>query len=371
MTTRDNAIDILKALGIIFMVYGHISTPQMHFIYLFHMAIFFIASGYLFKNSYSDDWSGVKSFIKRKIKTLYWPYVFWMCTFTLFHNLFIDINVYTNNEQFLQKVSGPYAKLTEYLSSMEILKGILKNFLMMGNEQMGNALWFLNTLFLLCVLYCVLEFYCKKLPFFESEIYQGLVSIVLLIIGYMCYLHGVSAWGGARAFSCYCLFYLGAVIKRYGIMMYMCKCPMLFVAFAFASLLLINPFYDIELARNQYTNPVVLIIASTLGWIVVYGIAAQIEKKNMFARILCIIGKNTMPIIILHFLAMKLVTGVGLLIFNEPVYCLAAFTTYYQGYGWWIAYTIIGVGAPLLLNYCYKMTWAKCKQLKLVTSKGR
>ena len=36
LTTRDNAIDILKALGIVFMVYGHIDTPQMHFIYLFH-----------------------------------------------------------------------------------------------------------------------------------------------------------------------------------------------------------------------------------------------------------------------------------------------------------------------------------------------
>ena len=370
LTTRDNAIDILKALGIVFMVYGHIDTPQMHFIYLFHMAIFFIASGYLFKNSYSDNWSGVKCFIKRKIKTLYWPYVFWMCIFTLFHNLFIDINVYTNNELFLEKVSGSYAKLTEYLSSTEILKCMLKNFLMMGNEQMGNALWFLNALLLLSVLYCFLDFLMKKMPVLEHIFYQGILSLLLLVAGYTCYLHGIYAGGVARIFSFYCLFYLGGVIKRYVLMRYICKCPVLFAGLAFVGLLIIDPYCDIELARNQYTNPVFLIIASIFGWIFVYGVSAEIEKRKILVKFLCVIGKNTMPIIILHFLAMKLITGVGLLIFNEPAYCLASFTTYYQGYGWWIAYTIIGVAAPLWLNYGYEMTLAKCKQLKLVIAKG-
>lgn len=144
VSKRDENIDILKALGIILMVYGHIETPQMHFIYLFHMAIFFIASGYLYKGTYSDNFVSVRHFIKRKIKSLYCSYVIWMGIFTLLHNIFIDVNIYTNNEAFLEKVSGPYAKLTGFMSQEQMIKALIKNFLMMGKEQMGNALWFLN-----------------------------------------------------------------------------------------------------------------------------------------------------------------------------------------------------------------------------------
>ena len=43
---RNVHIDIIKGIGIILMVYGHAAAPFKHFIYLFHMAIFFMASGY-------------------------------------------------------------------------------------------------------------------------------------------------------------------------------------------------------------------------------------------------------------------------------------------------------------------------------------
>lgn len=46
---RDSCIDIIKGLGISFMVAGHCGSPITKFITLFHMAIFFVASGYCYK----------------------------------------------------------------------------------------------------------------------------------------------------------------------------------------------------------------------------------------------------------------------------------------------------------------------------------
>ena len=48
---RIEELDILKALGIIYMVAGHSGVPFRRFIYLFHMAAFFVASGFFYKSS--------------------------------------------------------------------------------------------------------------------------------------------------------------------------------------------------------------------------------------------------------------------------------------------------------------------------------
>lgn len=42
---RDSTIDIIKGFGIILMVMGHSGSPLTGLIYMFHMAIFFMASG--------------------------------------------------------------------------------------------------------------------------------------------------------------------------------------------------------------------------------------------------------------------------------------------------------------------------------------
>ena len=39
---RVDELDILKAIAIICMVAGHAGAPFTHFIYLFHMAVFFM-----------------------------------------------------------------------------------------------------------------------------------------------------------------------------------------------------------------------------------------------------------------------------------------------------------------------------------------
>lgn len=46
--TRDRSVDIAKGLGIILMVMGHAGMPHSSIIFRFHMALFFILSGWCF-----------------------------------------------------------------------------------------------------------------------------------------------------------------------------------------------------------------------------------------------------------------------------------------------------------------------------------
>lgn len=45
---RDISIDIAKGIGIILVVYGHLACPVAREIFLFHMPLFFLLSGYFF-----------------------------------------------------------------------------------------------------------------------------------------------------------------------------------------------------------------------------------------------------------------------------------------------------------------------------------
>lgn len=67
------------------------------------------------------------------------------------------------------------------------------------------------------------------------------------------------------------------------------------------------------------------------------------------------IGQRTLIIMMLHFLSFKAVAVLVDLIYNLPAYCIAAFPTLYGNIGfWWIAYTIVGVALPLLLDLVFQ-----------------
>ncbi|SFK80312.1 Fucose 4-O-acetylase [Porphyromonadaceae bacterium KH3CP3RA] len=78
---RKNYIDILKGIGIFFVVLGHVTRiPELRvFIWNFHMPLFFLISGFLYN---PDKYPDFKGFFKSKFKSIYIPYVlFFLVTF--------------------------------------------------------------------------------------------------------------------------------------------------------------------------------------------------------------------------------------------------------------------------------------------------
>lgn len=68
---RNSNIDLVKGIGIILLIIGHISDGNLQkVIYSFHMPLFVVMSGFLF--TYPLDKRG---FIIQRAKSLLYPYV--------------------------------------------------------------------------------------------------------------------------------------------------------------------------------------------------------------------------------------------------------------------------------------------------------
>lgn len=58
---RDVAIDILKGLAIIVIVMWHADSPFAQYLKSFHVAVFFMASGYVASDKYTDMWQVINT----------------------------------------------------------------------------------------------------------------------------------------------------------------------------------------------------------------------------------------------------------------------------------------------------------------------
>ena len=117
------------------MVLAHCSNFELLYriVYSFHMPLFFIVSGYCFKEKYLHE---PISFVWKRIKGLWWPYVKWGLLFLLFHNVFIHLNIY-----------GELCKQHLY-SQSEYLMQIENIFFHMYNtEPFPGGFWFVRALF--------------------------------------------------------------------------------------------------------------------------------------------------------------------------------------------------------------------------------
>ena len=75
-----------------------------------------------------------------------------------------------------------------------------------------------------------------------------------------------------------------------------------------------------------------------------------------------IIGKRTLPIVILHFLSFKFVAAIAVKSYNLPSFCMAAYPNLYGKRGlWWLAYVIVGVSFPVIASIIYEKIVRKCK----------
>ena len=91
---RDPVLDSMRGIGIVLMVLGHSGFPGTDYIYLFHMALFFMLSGWFFSLR-----GGLVHFVRRKLVTLWLPFVAANTVFTVCNNLFLRLNILTAKDE--------------------------------------------------------------------------------------------------------------------------------------------------------------------------------------------------------------------------------------------------------------------------------
>ena len=338
---RDPVLDSMRGIGIVLMVLGHSGFPGTDYIYLFHMALFFMLSGWFFSLR-----GGLVHFVRRKLLTLWLPFVAANTVFTVCNNLFLRLNILTADARIAEI---PGNSVTAPVSIKDIVGRTVHWCVFDGGTQLGGAMWFIQALFQISLLYAVMEVLLQKLLHGgDTLIPQGLLSGVLLWGGWHCNQVGWNVWGLGIAASCYWMFYLGTVLRRTARSEVRPLYRAAAGAAAFVLLLVLRRLGSVGLAGNGYTNPAFLLLASMAGWVLVRSAACLTAPLPRVSAVLGYLGRATMPIVILHFLAFKPVTWLGLLATGGESYLLAAFPIYFTGGAWWVAYTAAGLALPLL-----------------------
>lgn len=134
---------IVKGIGIILVVVGHLCFDLTRFIYIFHLPLFFFVSGYLYNEAKYGDNPYLNIAGRLKSSWIKYVAVFWVLIWL--HNFFVEY-----------KLVWIYA---DVYSKTDILQQMTNALLGMGKEAFGNTLWFVPTsVFASCFLGFIVTF---------------------------------------------------------------------------------------------------------------------------------------------------------------------------------------------------------------------
>ena len=154
---RDAALDAMRGIGIVLMVLGHSGFAGSDFIYLFHMALFFMLSGYFFHMS--GEGAALRRFCLRRVAALWLPFVLANTAFTVCNNLFLRLNILTGDPRILEL---PGNQVTGPVTLRDIVGRTAHWCVFDGGTQLGGALWFVQALFQISLLYALVEFLLRR-----------------------------------------------------------------------------------------------------------------------------------------------------------------------------------------------------------------
>ncbi len=298
---QSRRLNIVKALCIILMVIGHSSAPAgvTGFIYIFHMPAFFFLSGYLLKESWLDR---PGSFIKKRLGTLYAPYVFWELVFLLLSGLFFRLHL-TDTQ----------------LSVREMLEQAAKFITFRGHQPLLNGYWFLKTLFF-CSIGCLF-----LLKYVQRR--RAWLVVAFVVAAALCRLIPADTTMVSRLLMA-CAFYItGFLAARQKV-----EVQIPYAVAALAIVAVISLFWRGTIFSDGWEAllyfPVAL--AGTYG---IFGIAEALDRSTRTAEALDFIGRATLTILTFHFLAFALLR---LLHISN-----------------WIPCSVAGIALPLLVYWLY------------------
>lgn len=348
MTIRYRHINILKGLGIIAVVLGHVGAPFIRIIYMYHMALFFFISGYLYKESCEKN---LFKYIFKKFKSLYVPFISFELILLLLRNSLIKLHIYNVTQ----------IKMINSLNDLiEDLKSII-TFNNPAGESMLGAVWFLRTLFYVSILYAIFNIIFKKLFKKNNEYLKCLIIISLTIIsfeliskGYNLAMHLNPANKKVlklftdifdlRNIIVMSIFYFGNLYKKNEL-----KIPMN-IYVAIMSLIIIyynSKIATIDVAFYQFVSPIYFIINSLLGIYLNLFIVYKICNATLKYKLIEIAGKYSIYIMMLHLLSCKLIDVIIVEIYKMPLEVIGGYPVSFHGKYIWILYTIVGTLLPI------------------------
>lgn len=319
-------------------------------------------SGFLYSEKNSSDLKSVLFFIWKKIKGLYVPFLFWNTVWLLCNNLFVEVGFYNN---------VPLMKFEE------IVRNEVNNILFIGETQMGGAYWFLRVLFAISLFYVLIDWAITKLGLNHvgRVIAQGVVAVSLFALGFYIGDKSIRLHGLGSSCTAYILFYIGKLLKEaregrfrigqgrtlgcnkvvFNFIISVCSCGLLIVT---------GMFGYVNLSANEYSGMIYLVIVSILGFLLVANLAKLIGRSILLSKTVSYIGKNSIQVLLFHFLSFKIVNIIQIVITHASWDQLGCHPVMNGRDGWWGVYLLIGIIMPLFMNYLYRLICQKVVSVK-------
>jgi len=343
-------INYMKFLGIIYLLIWHTGIQKINiFVIQFFLQMFIFISGYFYKEEYSEK---PFTFIKKRISSLYIPYIFYCSIFLILNNIFVSFSIYKENM---------------YINPAKFGHHFLQILFFHQTQQMAGAMWFVASLFSVSILFLLMSKISITMtsvggPFKEHEYSRFFLIISLYLFGnYLAYLKCKLPLLIDISFVLLVFYYLGYLFKRHEH-----KIP-LNVFFALSSLLtllLCMKFGFPQIIQRKYVNPSFILLCGVAGIYLNIYVASKCPTNTKIMKFINYAGRNTMVILALHFLSFKAVSLFIIYSQNLPLNLLSSFPvmkTSSQYYRW--MYVVSGLLIPLSVVYLYDTVLLKFNSL--------
>lgn len=305
MANRDKTIDIGKGIAIILMCVGHsyVCTFLDTFIYLFHMAFFFMMSGYFFREK---NLAAPRTFLWKRIKGLYFPFVKWGFIFVALHNVFTTLGINTREAGFYSIKDMAY-------------KAFTTNTRFIPTEECMGPYWFFSCLFFVSLLSFTI-FHVNKNS--RHKAFTTTASFIgLYTLGFV--LHYFNIFGGwmqiiIRTFVVTFIFYLGYLLGTRFKDKINYKNPFLILGSFVVLCIGVIGGGKISIPQLEFTNPVCFPLFSIAGSFLVLGISSYIHKYDTLSKTFAYIGEHSLSILLVNLLLRR-------------IYLLMLFSIEYEG----------------------------------------
>lgn len=283
---RIKWISIFKGILIILMVIGHTNTIFKNIIYSFHIPVFFMISGYLFKETNEN----FVEFTKRKFKSLMVPFVQIVLVTTL--------------------ISVIASKNTNIFYNQEINFNLIYYFLRyFVTSDLAGATWFLPTLFFTNLIFKFITDYFIKKQYSNKKvcIYSFILCFILGLWGYTYYNkpEGLS-YNFDLSFLASYMFALGFAIKTFkkdvnGTT----KSFLLIISILFFIYYNYNLVSRLDWPSRIFPNIFLLTLISFSAFYIISNICIKISRLKLENKLLCYIGDNSIDVLAYHFLGFR------------------------------------------------------------------
>ncbi|HAP30121.1 MAG TPA: hypothetical protein DCR26_08355 [Porphyromonadaceae bacterium] len=344
---RDTVLSVSKGIAIILMVAGHAEAPELvtNFIYTFHMPLFFMAAGYFFSRRYLDDpWS----FISKRVKGLYYPFLKWSIFFLLLHNVWFHFGIL--NEQYGNWTGGvthPYT-LRSGVTRLVLMVTSMSGY----DEFMAGAFWFFRGLLVASVMFLLMYKLVDSRTNLPPAAAVGLICVSMVAFLALRIHFGIKLTtmpnGGWR--ECWGIFFFGAgvLFRRYkGAVRHnkwLSAVYMLFLCYAAT-----RHFSGMN-NGCRYQDLITLPLTGIAGFLLVYHISSVISRRDSaLSRGLAYIGDTTLYIFIFHIIAFKPVSLLKIWWYGlDPGQIGCHMVIHYNHTDFfWVIYSVAGVTLPL------------------------